>query len=114
MQSQITRGAIGAGATVQNALQGTALEYFSKASVLTIYGNADIAGMSFALSFNMGGDSQVPIPFGSSLGVASTPGKIKTNEDFLIQVPVPMGARLVLQVINPGAASNFTFQLVTG
>jgi hypothetical protein len=114
MQSQITRSAIGAAASVLNVLSGTSLEYFSKASVLTIYGNADITGMTFSLSFNMGGDSQVPVPVGSSLGVASTPGKIKTNEDFLIQVPVPAGARLVLGVVNPGGASNTTFQLVTG
>jgi hypothetical protein len=114
VQSTTIRTAIGAASTVLNALAGNALEYFSRPSVLTIYGNADIAGMNMALTFNEGGDSQVPIPPGSSIGLASTPGKIKVNEDFLIQVPVPAGARLVLGVTNPGAASNFTFQLVTG
>lgn len=114
MQSLPIRTAIGAAATVPNVLVGTALEYFGKANVLTIYGNADIAGMTFSLSFNQGGDSQLPIPPGASLGAASTVGKIKTNEDFLIQVPVPAGSRLVLSVTNPGGASNTTFMLVTG
>lgn len=114
MQSTVVRSAIGAAGTVLNALAGNPLEYFSKATVLTIYGNADITGMSWSLSFNQGGDSQLPVPPGSSLGVASTVGKVKTNEDFLIQVPVPAGSRLVLSVQNPGAASNFEFMLVTG
>jgi hypothetical protein len=114
MQAQFTRASIGAGATVPNVLTGTALEYFTGANVLTIYGNGDITGMSFSLTFNMGGKSEVPLPPGNSLGVASTAGKIKTNEDFLIQTPVPAGARLVLSVTNPGAASFANFQLVTG
>lgn len=112
MQSTPIRAAIGAAATVPNALAGTALEYFGQAATLSLYGNADIAGMSMSLSFNRGGDSDLPIPPGSSLGVASTVGKVKTNEDFIGQWAVPAGSRLVLSVTNPGAASNYTFLLM--
>lgn len=112
MQSVPIRAAIGAGATVANALAGNPIEYFGEARKLTIYGNADIAGMSMSLLFNRAGEADVPIPPGSSLGVASTVGKVKTNEDFIGQFPVPAGSRLVLGVTNPGAASNYVFLLI--
>lgn len=114
MQQVGIRQAIGAAATVANALAGNPLEYVGEARNLTIYGNGDIAGMNMSLLFNRGGDSEVPIPPGSALGIGSTVGKVKTNEDFIGQFAVPAGTRLVLSVTNPGAASNFTFLIIMG
>lgn len=112
MQSTPIRVAIGAAATIPNVLAGTALEYFGQAATLSLYGSADIAGMSMSLSFNRGGDSDLPVPPGSSIGLASTVGKVKVNEDFIGQWAVPAGSRLVLSVTNPGAASNVGFLLM--
>jgi hypothetical protein len=104
--------AIGAAATVANVLTGRSSEYFGKAGILTLYGNARIVGMTMSLSFNQGPDSQLPVPPGSALNLASTPGTVKANEDFVGQWPVPANTRLVLAVVNPGAASTADFALV--
>lgn len=105
------RAAIGAGATVANALAGDPIEYQPEPGVVSIYGNGDIAGMSIALSANYGKRGVTLIPPGSSLGVGSTVGNVKSNEDFIGQFPVDAGARLVLSVTNPGAASNYSFKI---
>ncbi len=114
MPTDTIRTAIGAAATLPNILAGRAFEFFGEAGVLTIYGNGDIAGMSLSLTAFRGSRvGEAHIPAGSGLGIASTAGKIKTNEDFIGQYAIPAGSRLILSVTNPGAASNITFQLNT-
>jgi hypothetical protein len=108
-----TRVSIGAAATVPNGLAGTAIEYIGDDVMLDIYGNGEISGMTFALTGFQGSNPGMQfIPTGSSLGVASTPGRVKANEDFIASVPIPANTRLVLPVTNPGAASNFDFLFV--
>lgn len=114
MISITVRAAIGAGVTISNNLQGTAIEYQGKAISLTLYGNGDIAGMNHTLFGHQGESTQVFIPPGAGLGIASTVGKIKTNEDFIGQWAIPGGSRLVHAITNPGAASNIIFQYMVG
>lgn len=104
---------IGAAATIGNVLAGTPPEYMGDDVALDIYGSADIAGMSLSLmSYRGSAPGAALIPPGSSIGIASTVGKVKTNEDFIATVTVPAGSRLVLSATNPGAASNLGLLLV--
>ena len=109
---QVTTGqsgvpALGASATITNALAGQSVEFFgSKAGILTFYANADAAGVQHTLFINNGQDIQTVVPPGSSLSVASTVGKIKTNEDFIGQWAVPAGVRLVWGLINTVAVAT--------
>lgn len=99
--------AVGIGATV-SILVGSTIEYQNKASVLTIYDNADAVGLMQTFYMNDGQTTITLIPPGSGIGVASTAGKIKTNEDFVIQYAIPAGEHLIHQVVNPtGGSVNF-------
>ncbi len=106
--------ALAPGATNSNILAGQSVEYFgSKPGVLTLYGNGDALLFTHSLFRNDGQDVQLVIPPGSVLSLASTVGKIRTNEDFLGQWAIPSQIRLVHSVTNGGAgASNFTFMYV--
>lgn len=106
MQSQQVDVSIGAATTIPNVLAGLSVEFFGRAGVLTLYANADIALMTHTLFINDGQEIKTVIPPGAGLSVASTVGKIKTNEDFVGQYPIPGGVRLVWSVTNPGAASR--------
>lgn len=103
---QLTTGAAGvpalaANSSITNALAGQSVEYFgSKAGILTLYANADAVGVQHTLFLNDGQDIKTVIPPGSSLSIASTTGKLKTNEDFIGQWPVPSGIRLVWGLTN--------------
>lgn len=98
--------ALAANSTITNALAGQSVEYFgSKAGILTLYANADAVGVQHTLFINDGQDIKTVIPPGSSLSVASTVGKIKTNEDFVGQWAVPSGVRLVWGLVNTTAAA---------
>jgi len=102
---------IGIGATV-NILSGLAIEYQSKAAVLTIYGNSDAVGLFQTFFMNDGQTTITLIPPGSGISVASTVGKVKTNEDFIIQYAIPGGERLVHSINNPTAGAvkvNFLY-----
>ena len=116
MQTLVIRpaAALGAGATTSNILAGQSVEYFgSKPGILTLYGNADALLFTHSLFRNDGQDVQLVVPPGSVLSLASNPGKIRTNEDFIGQWAVPSQIRLVHSVTNGGAAaSNFTFMYV--
>jgi hypothetical protein len=104
---------IAVGATV-NILAGSSIQFQTVASVLTIYGNSDAVGLTHAFFLNNGSLTIAIIPPGSGLGVASTVGKIKTNEDFVIQYAIPAGQALVHQVTNPTAGIvkvNFMYVL---
>lgn len=108
---QVTTGqsgvpALGANATITNALAGQSVEFFgSKAGILTLYANADATGVQHTLFINNGQEIQTVVPPGSSLSVASTVGKIKTNEDFIGQWAVPAGVRLVWGLVNTTAGA---------
>jgi hypothetical protein len=91
---------IGAGATV-SALLGSTIEYQNRASVLTVYGNADAVGLLQTFFMNDGQTTITIIPPGSGISVASTVGAIKANENFLIQYAIPAGEHLVHQITNP-------------
>lgn len=104
---------IAVGASV-NVLSGSSIQFQTVASVLTIYGNADAVGITHTFFLNNGSVSIGIIPIGSGLGVASTVGKIKTNEDFIIQYAIPAGQALVHQVTNGTAGIvkvNFMYVL---
>jgi hypothetical protein len=95
---------VGAGATV-SVLVGSTIEYQNKASVLTIYDNGDAVGLQQTFFMNDGSTTITIIPPGSGVGVASTVGKTKTNEDFVIQYAIPAGEHLVHQITNPTAGT---------
>src|SRR5258708_38105377 len=77
------RVAAPAGAT-PNILAGTAIEYMGDDIMLDVYGNGEITGIVAALTGFKGSEPGMQyIPTGSVLGLASTPGKVKTNEDFI-------------------------------
>lgn len=103
-----------AGTPTANALAGTPIQYWGKAGILTIYGNANSAGISWALTTNDGQENKSIVPVGSSLGVASTSGKVKTNEDFIGQFAIPAGVQLQLPLTNTGSGTidaNFLFAI---
>lgn len=109
---QVTTGtagvpALAASGSISNALAGQSVEYFgSKAGILTLYANADAVGVLHTLFLNDGQDIKTTIPPGSSLSVASTTGKLKTNEDFIGQWAVPAGIRLVWGLTNTVATAT--------
>lgn len=105
--------AIGAATTLANILSGTAIEFLGDEVMLDVYGGAVIAGMTWSLTGFRGSDpgSQL-IPTGSALGVESTAGLVKTNENFIASVSISAGTRLVLPVTNPGGASSVDFLFV--
>ncbi len=106
------RVAAPAGAT-PNILAGTAIEYMGDDIMLDVYGNGEITGIVAALTGFKGSEPGMQyIPTGSVLGLASTPGKVKTNEDFIANLSIPGGTRLVLPLSNGGAASFVDFLFV--
>lgn len=74
---------------------------FGVASNVTLYANADAVGLLMNANWDDGQRSEGLIPNGSAVGIASTIGKIKTNEDFVAQFPVPAGVKLLVNVQNP-------------
>jgi hypothetical protein len=79
---------------------------------MTLYGNADAAGQTFALTINDGQTNTQVVPTGSGLSVASTADAVKLNENFIGQYAIPAGIQLILTVTNTtGAAvkANFIF-----
>lgn len=106
---------VAASTTVANALSGTPIEFLGAAVVLTVYGNASATGLQISLFGNQGDSSSVFIAPGSALGAASTPGNVKTNEDYIGQFAVPAGTRLVLQIVNTTTgALSYQFKLQAG
>jgi hypothetical protein len=69
--------------------------------------------MSAALNVDDGVSGTGLVPSGSTVGIASTPGKIKITEDFIGQFPIDSGSKLLLSVTNPTAgALIFNAQIV--
>ena len=80
--------------------------FFGQAAGITIYWNCDtVATMTASAIVDDGTTATVLIPPGSSVPSASTAGKIKANEDFIGQFPVPSGCKLLLGVVNPTAGA---------
>src|SRR5208283_2185552 len=105
---------VAATTTNPNILQGQPIQYWGKPGVLTLYGNASAAGLSMALSLNDGQQNLQVVPTGSTIGVASTAGKVKTNEDFIGQFAIPSAVQLMLPVTNTTAGPltvNFIFAI---
>ena len=94
----IAAGAIGL------PILGSTIEYQNQAAVLTIYDNGDAVGLQQTFFMNNGQTTITIIPPGSGVGIASTVGKIKTNEDFVIQYAIPAGEHLIHQVLNTTVA----------
>jgi hypothetical protein len=101
---------VAANATTANLLSGAPIQFVGRAGVLTLYGNADAVGMTHALSINDGQETRQIVPAGAGLGAASTAGKVKTNEDFIGQFPIPAGVQLIHAITNTtGAAVKCSF-----
>lgn len=79
--------------------------FFGKASGVTFYSNGAAIGLTQALTADDGTEGVQVIPAGSAIGVASTVGKIKTNEDFVIQFAVAAGFKLLWAVTNTTAGA---------
>jgi hypothetical protein len=89
--------------------------FFGKASQVTMYFNGDASGMTLNANWDDGETSTGVVPNGSTVPIASTPGKIKTNEDYSIQFAIPSGCKLLVNVQNPtGAAIFFNAQFNIG
>lgn len=94
---------IPAGGSIANLLAGQPPEFFGGAAKLTIYGSADTAGDSMNLSRFTGHEpGQLDVPT-SPIPVASTAGAVKTNENFITQLAIPGGSRMVLAITGVAA-----------
>lgn len=111
MQAITVAGTIPASGTIPNNLTGQAPEYLGEAAQLTLYGNSNDGATTHSLTGFRGASGEPYVPAGSNVGVASTAGKVKTNEDFLGQFPVPASTRLVHQVVGT-ATKTVLFQYV--
>lgn len=105
---------IPAGGSVNDILTAAGINgYFGTAANVTHYQNGDAVGLLVNANWDDGQSSAGLIPNGSAVGVASTVGKVKTNEDFFMQYAIPAGVKLLINVQNPtGAAFNYNAQLV--
>lgn len=78
---------------------------FGKAANVSLYAAAQAFGLTHSLFFDDGVTSVAVIPPGSGIGLESTLGKIKTNEDFVAQFAVPANNKLIWNIANPTAAA---------
>jgi len=90
---------------VQNALAGTPAEFLSRASILSVYANADQVGDTLSLTLNQGGDTQQPIPAGYNIPVAEGAGQgpVVPDDVVLNQYGVPASSRLSLGIVGTAA-----------
>jgi hypothetical protein len=114
MRSFQVRTSIPLGGFVNDILSAAGINgYFGTAANITMYQNGDAVGLIVNGNWDDGQDSKGIIPNGSAVGVASTSGKVKTNEDFFIQFAIPAGVKLLINVQNPtGAAIDYNAQFV--
>jgi len=99
------RQSIPATSTVADVIAAQGINaYFGKAAGVTVYWNCDtVATMTAGMSTDDGVTGVGLVPNGSTVPAASTPGKIKTSEDFIGQFPIDAGSKLLLAVTNPTA-----------
>lgn len=106
---------IDANSTVADVIAAQGINaYFGKAATISVYWNCSTADtLTAALSTDDGVTGTTLVPAGSSVGTASTSGKVKTNEDFVGQFPVDAGSKLLMAVTNPtGGALVFNALVV--
>lgn len=109
------RQSIAANSTVADVISAQGINaQFGKAAGITIYWNCDTSSdMTAAMNVDDGVGSTGLVPSGSTVPVGSTPGKIKTSEDFVGQFPVDAGSKLLCSVTNPtGAPLDFNALVV--
>ena len=98
--------AIAANTTVPDVIQTQGINaVFGRAAGVTIYWNGSAAGLTASASVDDGVSSVGLIPPGSTVGVASSAGKVKTSEDFIGQFPVDANSKLLMAVTNTTAGS---------
>lgn len=104
------RQTITANTTQADAISAQGINaFFGRAAGITLYWNCDTAATLTASLASDDGTSQTGlVPAGSTVGQASTSGKVKVNEDFVGQFPIDAGCKLLLSVVNP-TASNLIF-----
>jgi len=109
------RQSIPANATVPDVISQQGINaVFGKAAGITVYWNCDtVSSMTASLGSDDGVSSSGMVPPGSTVPVGSTPGKIKTSEDYIGQFPVDANSRLLMAVTNPtGGALDFNALVV--
>jgi hypothetical protein len=102
---------VAANSVLANTLTNQPIEYCGQAATLTLYGAGDTAGATHQFLAVRGPDALVLVPPGAGLFANSTPGTVKTNENFIGQWAIPAGSRLIHTVTNnTGAAVVANFQ----
>lgn len=112
MSTTIINYTIPAAGVTPNLFENTNLQYFSAAAVLTLYGACDAAGDT--MDFHGFPGSRAPEQYvvaGSPMPVATAAGQIRTNENYVAQVPIPAKTRLGL-VVTGTAGHTGRFQIV--
>src|SRR5216683_1569234 len=85
---------------------------FGKAANISFFVAAQAFGLTHSLFYDDGVTSVAIIPPGSGIGLESTLGKIKTNEDFVAQAAIPANSKLIWNVANGTAAAILTDALL--
>lgn len=106
---------IPAAGVIPNLLAGTAFEFLTRASIVSMYATADAAGDTLTLNINQGGDSQSPIPEPSAIHVAEGAGQGPVVPDDVVinQMGINAGSRLVLAVQGVAAHTGRVMFFVT-
>ncbi len=73
---------------------------FGRAANVSFYVAAQVFGLTHSLFYDDGTTSVALIPPGSGIGLESTVGKIKTNEDFVAQAAIPANSKLIWNIVN--------------
>lgn len=112
MSTTIINYTIPASGVTPNLFENTNLQYFGAAAVLTLYGACDAAGDTMDWhGFPGAKPPEQYVVAGSPMPVASAPGQIRTNENYIHQAAVPAGTRLGL-VVTGAAGHTGRFQIV--
>lgn len=78
---------------------------FGHAANINFYVAAQAFGLTHSLFYDDGVTSVALIPPGSGIGLESTVGKLKTNEDFVVQAAIPANSKLIWNIANGTAAA---------
>jgi hypothetical protein len=78
---------------------------FGKAANVTLFVAAQAFGLTHSLFYDDGSISIAVIPPSSGIGLESTLGKVKTNEDFVTQFAIPANTKLIWNIANGTAAA---------
>lgn len=78
---------------------------FGKAANISLYAGGQAVGLTHSLFYDDGVTSVAIIPPGGGIGLESTVGKIKTNEDFVAQAAIPANSKLIWNIANGTGAA---------